>query len=96
MKLYLAVAVLMLAFVAHTEAQEEETVGSTFTRFGDHVTDMTRGLAKTKVQDFGGAVLSFLGTYYEDRIEPVTSSYAEWASKVKNSVWEKIQAAISD
>lgn len=52
--------------------------------------------AKTKVQDFGGAVLSFLGTYYEDRIEPVTSSYAEWASKVKNSVWEKIQAAISD
>uniref|UniRef100_A0A3Q3W512 Uncharacterized protein n=1 Tax=Mola mola TaxID=94237 RepID=A0A3Q3W512_MOLML len=44
MKLYLAVAVLMLAFVAHTEAQEEETVGSTFTRFGDHVTDMTRGL----------------------------------------------------
>uniref|UniRef100_A0A3Q4AWR8 Apolipoprotein C-I n=1 Tax=Mola mola TaxID=94237 RepID=A0A3Q4AWR8_MOLML len=60
MKLYLAVAVLMLAFVAHTEAQEEETVGSTFTRFGDHVTDMTRGLVdrtrdafhKIKTSDF--------------------------------------------
>uniref|UniRef100_A0A671WK33 Uncharacterized protein n=1 Tax=Sparus aurata TaxID=8175 RepID=A0A671WK33_SPAAU len=52
--------------------------------------------AKAKVQGLGDAVLGFVGTYYEDHIQPVTSSYADWASDVKNSVFEKIQATISN
>ncbi|XP_059195422.1 apolipoprotein C-IV [Centropristis striata] len=50
--------------------------------------------AKAKVQDLGGTVLGFFGAYYEDHIQPVTSSYAEWASDIKSSVWEKIQTTI--
>ncbi|XP_070691954.1 apolipoprotein C-I [Pempheris klunzingeri] len=44
MRLYLAVAVLMLAFVAYTEAQEE-TVEQRLTRFGGEVTEMSKTLA---------------------------------------------------
>lgn len=36
----------------------------------------------------------FIGTYYEDHIQPVTDSYVEWASNVKSTVWEKIQTTI--
>ncbi|XP_039662345.1 apolipoprotein C-IV [Perca fluviatilis] len=36
----------------------------------------------------------FIGTYYEDHIQPVTDSYFEWATNVKSSVWEKIQTTI--
>lgn len=51
--------------------------------------------AKDKVQGLRDAVLGFVGTYYEDHIQPVTSSYADWASDVKSSVYEKIQTTIS-
>lgn len=39
----------------------------------------------------GGAVFGFLGTYYEDHIQPVKDSYAEWASGIKEAMWDKIQ-----
>lgn len=52
--------------------------------------------AKTKVQDLGGAVIGFAGAYYEDHIQPVTDSYAEWASNVKSTVREKIQTTIEN
>ncbi|XP_044063235.1 apolipoprotein C-I [Siniperca chuatsi] len=49
MRLYLALAVLMLAFVAYTEAQEE-TIEAKFTKFGEQMSEMTRTLAdKAKV-----------------------------------------------
>ncbi|XP_019948351.2 apolipoprotein C-I [Paralichthys olivaceus] len=44
MKLFLAVAVLMLALVAYTEAQDD-SIGDTFTRFGDKMQEMGRDLA---------------------------------------------------
>ncbi|MBU7443583.1 MULTISPECIES: hypothetical protein [Pseudomonadota] len=54
MRLYLAVAVLMLAFVAYTEAQEE-TIEQTFARWTEQAGDLGRGLgekARTTFSDF--------------------------------------------
>uniref|UniRef100_A0A3Q0SIQ8 Apolipoprotein C-I n=1 Tax=Amphilophus citrinellus TaxID=61819 RepID=A0A3Q0SIQ8_AMPCI len=54
MRLYLAVAVLMLAFVAYTEAQEEETLDQKLSAFGDKLTEFGRSIAdkaKTTFQD---------------------------------------------
>ncbi|XP_054477516.1 apolipoprotein C-I [Anoplopoma fimbria] len=46
MRLYLAVAVLMLAFVAYTEAQEEEqTIEQRFAQFGNQMAEVGRNLA---------------------------------------------------
>ncbi|XP_069393230.1 apolipoprotein C-IV [Paralichthys olivaceus] len=50
--------------------------------------------AKAKVQDFGKTAVGFFGAYYEDHIQPVTNSYAEWASNVRSSMWDKIQTSI--
>ncbi|XP_020505998.1 apolipoprotein C-I [Labrus bergylta] len=46
MRLFLAVAVLMLAFVAYTEAQEEETVQQKLSNLGDQMTEMGKNLAE--------------------------------------------------
>ncbi|KAF1388184.1 hypothetical protein PFLUV_G00087570 [Perca fluviatilis] len=54
MKLYLAVAVLMLAFVAYTEAQEE-TIEQRFATFRDQMAEMSKNLAekaKTTFEQF--------------------------------------------
>ncbi|XP_070768522.1 apolipoprotein C-I [Enoplosus armatus] len=45
MKLYLAVAVLMLAFVAFTEAQDD-TIEQKFSKFGEQVSEVGRNLAE--------------------------------------------------
>ncbi|XP_030250215.1 apolipoprotein C-I [Sparus aurata] len=45
MRLFLAVAVLMLAFIAYTEAQEE-TTEQTFAKFGEQMTEMGKDLAE--------------------------------------------------
>ncbi|XP_041799275.1 apolipoprotein C-I [Chelmon rostratus] len=45
MRLYLAVAVLMLAFVACTEAQED-SMGQRLTKFGEQVTELGRNLGE--------------------------------------------------
>ncbi|KAI3361197.1 hypothetical protein L3Q82_013397 [Scortum barcoo] len=45
MRLYLAVAVLMLAFVAYTEAQEE-TIEEKFNKFGEQVAAVGRDIAE--------------------------------------------------
>ncbi|XP_028280358.1 apolipoprotein C-I [Parambassis ranga] len=53
MRLYLAVALLMLAFVAYTEAQED-TIEQKFTKFGEQISELSRNLAekaKTAFQD---------------------------------------------
>ncbi|XP_075965749.1 apolipoprotein C-I [Anarhichas minor] len=57
MKLYLAVAVLMLAFVAYTEAQdqvEEPTIEQRFSNFGEQMAEAGKNLAekaKTTFED---------------------------------------------
>ena len=50
--------------------------------------------ARTKLQDMGEAVYEFFGTYYEDHIQPVKDSYAEWASGIKGVMWDRIQTTI--
>ncbi|XP_034467314.1 apolipoprotein C-IV [Hippoglossus hippoglossus] len=50
--------------------------------------------AKAKVQDYGATAVGFFGAYYEDHIQPVSDSYAKWASNVRSSMWEKIQTSI--
>uniref|UniRef100_A0A669BT51 Apolipoprotein C-I n=1 Tax=Oreochromis niloticus TaxID=8128 RepID=A0A669BT51_ORENI len=54
MRLYLAVAVLMLAFVAYTEAQDDTSIQERFDRFGQKLTEIGQSLAektKTAFQD---------------------------------------------
>ncbi|XP_047454733.1 apolipoprotein C-I [Mugil cephalus] len=51
MRLYLAVAMLMLAFVAYTEAQEE-TVEQRFAKFGDQMSEFGRTLAEKAKSTF--------------------------------------------
>uniref|UniRef100_A0A3Q3JI92 Uncharacterized protein n=1 Tax=Monopterus albus TaxID=43700 RepID=A0A3Q3JI92_MONAL len=43
MRLYLAVAVLMLAFVAYTEAQED-TLQERFTKFTEQISELSRSM----------------------------------------------------
>lgn len=52
--------------------------------------------ARTKLQDMGGAVFGFFGTYYEDHIQPVKDSYTEWASGIREAMWDKIQTTIDN
>ncbi|XP_062255724.1 apolipoprotein C-IV [Platichthys flesus] len=50
--------------------------------------------AKAEVQAYGATAVGFFGAYYEDHIQPVTHSYAEWASNARSSMWEKIQTRL--
>lgn len=52
--------------------------------------------ARTKLQDMGGAVIVFFGTYYEDHIQPVKDNYAAWASGIRRAMWDKIQATVDN
>lgn len=52
--------------------------------------------AKAKVEDLGEMALGLVGAYYEDHIQPVIGSYAEWVSNVRSSMWEKIQTSIDN
>ncbi|XP_030606045.1 apolipoprotein C-I [Archocentrus centrarchus] len=80
MRLYLAVAVLMLAFVAYTEAQEE-TVDQRLSAFGDKLTEFGRSIAdkaKTTFQDIHN---SEFGTnarnWFKDAFEKMKAKVGE-------------------
>ncbi|XP_036928817.1 apolipoprotein C-I isoform X3 [Acanthopagrus latus] len=51
MRLFLAVAVLMLAFIAYTEAQEE-TAEQKLAKFGKQMTEMGKNLAEKAKNTF--------------------------------------------
>ncbi|KAJ0000011.1 hypothetical protein NQD34_011853 [Periophthalmus magnuspinnatus] len=51
--------------------------------------------AKEKVQRAGAAVLGFAEAYYEDHLQPVASSYYQWASTWRDNMWEKVHTKIS-
>lgn len=51
---------------------------------------------KDKVHDFGEIALGFAGAYYEEHIQPVTTSYVEWASDVKSSMLTKIKTTFDN
>ncbi|CAG6014843.1 unnamed protein product [Menidia menidia] len=52
--------------------------------------------AKAKIQSIGDTALGFAGAYYEDHIQPVASSYVEWASNVRMSLRERMQKTIDN
>ncbi|XP_040899396.1 apolipoprotein C-I [Toxotes jaculatrix] len=80
MRLYLAVAVLMLAFVAYTEAQEE-TFTDRLTSFGEQLQVMARELAEKaktafkEVQNSDVAVNS--KNWIQDQFEKLTNKVKE-------------------
>lgn len=52
--------------------------------------------ARTKLQETGRAVSGYFSTYYEDHIQPMKDSYAEWASGIRRATLDKIQTTIDN
>ncbi|XP_035490058.1 apolipoprotein C-IV [Scophthalmus maximus] len=52
--------------------------------------------AQEKVNELVGGVLMLASMYHDEYIQPLTSSYAQWASDVKSSAWEKIQTTLDE
>ncbi|XP_034553890.1 apolipoprotein C-I [Notolabrus celidotus] len=65
MRLYLAVAVLMLALVAYTEAQDD-TVEQKFAKFGEQMTELGQNLADKTQTAFQGIHESEFATTTRD------------------------------
>ncbi|KAG7474777.1 apolipoprotein C-I-like [Solea senegalensis] len=78
MRLYLAVAVLMLAFVAYTEAQDD-TIEERFSAFTDRVAEMSRNLAekaKANMQEFQSSEFATKAkNWITERVEAVKNSF---------------------
>lgn len=78
MRLYLAVAVLMLAFVAYTEAQEV-TFEERFNQFGQQMSEFGQNLAtktKTALDDF----------HNSEGVQKAKSWLQEQVEKLKNKL----------
>ncbi|KAM4581580.1 apolipoprotein C-I [Odontesthes bonariensis] len=80
MRLYLAVAVLMLAFVAYTEAQEE-AVDDKFSQFGQQLGDFGKSLAekaKTTFQDIQDSEFAVTTrNWFSDQFEKMKSKFGD-------------------
>ncbi|XP_059195424.1 apolipoprotein C-I [Centropristis striata] len=78
MKLYLAVAVLMLAFVAYTEAQEE-TIEQKLATFTSQVNDVGRTLAekaKTALTEFQESEFAKKTTsWFQEQVQKFQNQY---------------------
>ncbi|XP_058504082.1 apolipoprotein C-I [Solea solea] len=78
MRLYLAVAVLMLAFVAYTEAQDEP-LEDRFSAFTAQVAEMSRNLAekaKANVQEFQNSEFATkTKNWFTEQFEAVKNSF---------------------
>ncbi|KAM9722728.1 apolipoprotein C-IV isoform 1-T1 [Menidia menidia] len=77
--------------LAQTEAPEQPDSPGILQR----LTERARQ-AKAKIQSIGDTALGFAGAYYEDHIQPVASSYVEWASNVRMSLRERMQKTIDN
>ncbi|XP_035528309.1 apolipoprotein C-I [Morone saxatilis] len=80
MRLYLAVAVLLLALVAYTEAQED-TVERSFAEFGNQMTEMGKNLAekaKTTIDQIRESEFAVNSrTWFNDQFEKIKTKFAE-------------------
>uniref|UniRef100_A0A3B4U3M2 Apolipoprotein C-I n=1 Tax=Seriola dumerili TaxID=41447 RepID=A0A3B4U3M2_SERDU len=80
MKLYLAVAVLVLAFVAYTEAQED-TIQQRFTKFGEEMSEMGRNLAEKAKTSFEGFQSSDIAVnsrnWFQEQLESLRAKLGE-------------------
>ncbi|XP_073342283.1 apolipoprotein C-I-like [Pagrus major] len=79
MRLFLAVAVLMLAFVAYTEAQEE-SIEQKFTQFGERVSQVGQDLAEKARTAFDSISNSEAVTntknWFSEHIEKLKSQFS--------------------
>ncbi|XP_060937075.1 apolipoprotein C-I [Limanda limanda] len=78
MRVFLAVAVLMLAFVAYTEAQEE-TMKDKFTRFGEKVSELSQTMADKARSTFETIHNSEAAVktrdWFEERMQQIKNSF---------------------
>ncbi|XP_071388880.1 apolipoprotein C-I [Centroberyx affinis] len=85
MKLYLAVAVLVLALAAHTEAQEPETIEEKLANFGTQVTEFGKDLAeKTKnaFQDLHNSeVATNTRSWFQRQLDSMKAKFEELSQK---------------
>ncbi|XP_060906193.1 apolipoprotein C-I [Labrus mixtus] len=81
MRLFLAVAVLMLALVAYTEAQEEETVEQRFAKFGNQMSEFGQNLADKAKSTFDDISTSQFArdttNWFTERMEQLKSKFAQ-------------------
>ncbi|XP_056142562.1 apolipoprotein C-I [Lampris incognitus] len=79
MKLYLAVAVLMLVFAAFTEAQDTETIDEQLSSFGTKVSELTQDLAEKTKNAFQDMHNSEFATntrnWFQEQFAKVKSSF---------------------
>ncbi|XP_062255725.1 apolipoprotein C-I [Platichthys flesus] len=78
MKLFLAVAVLMMAFVAYTEAQED-TMEDKFSRFGEKMSELGQTMAEKARSTFetihnSEAAVKTRG-WFEERMQQIKDSF---------------------
>lgn len=82
MRLYLALAVLMLAFVAYTEAQDDG-IEQTFARFTAQMNEMGRDWAEKAKTTFEGIHQSEFATtsrnWFQEQLDKVKSKFEELA-----------------
>nr|AOR81864.1 apolipoprotein C-I-like protein [Ictalurus punctatus] len=85
MKLYLAVATLMLVLIAHSEAQEESTIEQQFANFqarfkefGDDVTEKTKNALK---QIENSEIISKTKDWVTEQLEKVRQKFDEVINK---------------
>ncbi|XP_060777220.1 apolipoprotein C-I isoform X2 [Neoarius graeffei] len=81
MKLYLAVAILMLVLIAHSEAVEEPTIEQHFANFHAKLKDLGEGLSEKASSVFEHFQNSDLAT-------KTTSWFAEHFEKLKQGIHE--------
>uniref|UniRef100_A0A671WK28 Apolipoprotein C-I-like n=1 Tax=Sparus aurata TaxID=8175 RepID=A0A671WK28_SPAAU len=80
MRLFLAVAVLMLAFIAYTEAQEE-TTEQTFAKFGEQMTEMGKDLAekaKTTFENINNSEFAVTSRYIQFMEQSLMITRTAW------------------
>uniref|UniRef100_UPI0037E96590 apolipoprotein C-I n=1 Tax=Semicossyphus pulcher TaxID=241346 RepID=UPI0037E96590 len=84
MRLFLAVAVLMLAFVAYTDAQDEDTIEQKFTKFGERVTEISKSLAER-------AKTAFTEAHNSEFAESTRNWFSQLVDRARTKVEEMSQ-----
>ncbi|XP_027868060.1 apolipoprotein C-I [Xiphophorus couchianus] len=83
MRLYLAAAVLLLALVAYTEAQDD-SLAERFSNFGDQITEFSKNVAEKAKTHFDTITTS-------EFAENTRNWFTEQFQKIKNKVNEMAQ-----
>nr|AIL82446.1 apolipoprotein C-1 [Channa striata] len=76
MRLFFAVAVLMLAFVAYTEAQED-SIQERFSKWGEHLSDFGRQVSDHARNAYEQLQNSKAGQWFNDHINKLKAKVGE-------------------